>query len=118
MACVATDRPDPKPPTFQWDENEQQILIDGVPLDQYEGTAISDSGWNKAEFERNAWIYLQCMQNVTYAEICGEMKRMQPRWDAIGSIQGIRPRAIEFAKRLRLPLPANRRRGRRPGDGE
>jgi hypothetical protein len=116
--CVATDCAEPKPPTIEWDENEQQILIDGVPLDQYKGTAISDSGWDKAEFERNAWIYVQCMKNVTYWQIRAKMERMRSGWDAIASIQGIKPRAIEFAKRLRLQPPAHRRRGRRPGDGE
>jgi hypothetical protein len=102
-----------KAPELEWDEREQQILIDGVPLDQYTGTAVQDSGWGKADFERNAWIYLQCMQNVTYKVICKELKRMKPRWISIGTVQSIRPRAAEFAERLGLPLPPPRQRGRR-----
>jgi hypothetical protein len=97
---------------LEWDEQEQELLIDGVPLDQYQGTAVQNSGWDKADFERNAWIYLQCLQNVTYPRICAELRRMAPRWYPIEKVQGIRPRAIEFAKRLGLPPPSHRRRGR------
>jgi hypothetical protein len=99
---------------FDWDEREQHILIDGVPVDQYEGAVIQKSGWDKAEFERNAWIYLQCMQNVTYKNICKGLGKMVPRWSSIDKEQGIRPRAIEFAERLGLPPPPPRRRGRPP----
>jgi hypothetical protein len=102
------------PPMISWDQHGQQILINGVPVDQYEGTVVHDSGWEKAEFERNGWIYLQYRQNVTLKNICTTLKKMEPRWSAIEKQQGIRPRAEEFAKRLGLPLPAARRPGRRP----
>ena len=109
---LTADNPVTSKIRLEWDEQEQQLLIDGVPLDQYQGTAVQNSGWDKADFERNAWIYLQCMQNVTYPCICADLRRMAPRWDPIEKVQGIRPRAIEFAKRLGLPPPSHRRRGR------
>ena len=112
---------DVEPPTFKWDADKQQILINDVPLDQYEGAVISDSGWDKTTFERNAWLYVKCLEGVPYATICSKMKtlcaelnKIGRKWRAISSEQGVQVRASAFAKRLGLPELPPRQIGRPP----
>ena len=51
-------------------------------------------------------------QNVHNKDICAGIKKMGRKWTPIARQTGIRPRVIEFAKRLRLPTPPRRPAGR------
>jgi len=110
---------DTTPTTITWDDRELQIFINGEPLDQYVATVIQPSGWDRNTFERNAWIYVKCLEGVPYATICSKMKslcnqlnKMDRKWRVISDPQGIQTRAREFAKRLGLPELPRRQPGR------
>jgi hypothetical protein len=100
-------------PQLSWDSEKRAFLIDGKKFRKFPASLIEDSGYSRASFERNAWIYQQCMLGVVYEDICDQMTEKPKDWRRITSRQGVTRAAETFAVNLGLPLPPPRQPGRR-----
>lgn len=58
--------------------------------------------------ERDQWIYEKCCSGTPYKIILSELKNIK-KWQPIGTVQGIRDRSKEHAKRHNLPAHPPRR---------
>jgi hypothetical protein len=61
---------------------------------------------------RDKWIYTLCMEGVPFKKIIAGLRAHPSKWPMIRSVQGVKRAAEDHAKRLRLPLPRKRQRGR------
>ena len=64
---------------------------------------------DKSSEDRDRWIYEKCLEGMPHGNIVLKLKANKEGWQHISTPQGIRDRAIKYAKRHGLPEPPPRR---------
>jgi hypothetical protein len=67
--------------------------------------------YERRRLARDRWVYRKCCARVPHKKIVAELKTIaaQKKWPVVGTSQGIRHIAIEFAAANALPPPSPRR---------
>jgi len=97
---------------LKWSGERRAFVINGKKVEKFPTALVQSSGWDKETFERNAWVYGECVQGRAYASIVRDLGHHHKEWALIESSQGIRRAAKAFAERLNLEAPPARQSGR------